>query len=230
MTIVEPKEFTLTSSVGEANRPGVEKGQEAIVMPSADESVKLKGSVSEVSAIPVGPAKFSLELEVAEQDFPEWLVAGMTGKAKVITYKAEKALTVPKSAVHTDEKNDEKKYVWLVKDGEPTRKTVSVGKTKGDKVEITKGLKEGDVVSLEKEADKKEDSEKSDKKEAKKEKDADKKEAKEKKESKEEEKADKEAEEKEKNKDVEDGKDGDEEEESESDDEDDQEKGDDDNA
>src|SRR5690606_38987142 len=146
MTIVDPKTLYLISSVGETNRPGVEKGQKCVVTPTADTSVKLEGKVADVSTIPVAPVKFSLELDINEQEFPEWLVPGMTGKAKVITYKADKAITVPKGAVHTDEKDKEKKFVWLMKDDKVTRRTVTVGKTKGDTLEITKGLKAGDVV------------------------------------------------------------------------------------
>src|SRR5690606_26971932 len=83
MTIVELRPMYVVSTVGEAQRPSVEKGQQATIAPTGDEKQEIKAKVSDVSAIPVGPGKFSLELELEGEDQPEWLVPGMTGKAKV---------------------------------------------------------------------------------------------------------------------------------------------------
>ena len=70
---------------------------------------------------------------------------------------------MPKAAVHDDEENEDQKYVWLVdpddEDAKPERRNVKIGKTKGDEIEILKGLKKGDVVSLDDES-KKDESEK----------------------------------------------------------------------
>ena len=90
-------------------------------------------------------------------DVPEWIVAGMSCKVKVATYDKADALVVPKKAVHTDKDDEEIKYVWLVdaKDGEAKDTSikavaakVTLGKSSGENVEIRKGLKAGDVVSL----------------------------------------------------------------------------------
>ena len=54
--------------------------------------------------------------------------------------------------MHDDENDPETHYVWLVnakdESAKPERREVKLGRTKGDDVEIVKGLKAGDVVSL----------------------------------------------------------------------------------
>jgi multidrug efflux pump subunit AcrA (membrane-fusion protein) len=76
----------------------------------------------------------------------------------VTTYDKENAVVVPKKSVHDDDYDPDIHYVWLVDpkdaDAKPQRHDVKVGKRKEDEIEIVKGLKKGDVVSLDDESDK----------------------------------------------------------------------------
>lgn len=147
MTIVSPRPLYVVSSVDEADRPSVKEGQAATIQPTAKDSDKLAAKVSKVSRIPVAKGKFALELEL-EGEQPDWLVPGMSGKAKVTTYEEENAVVVPKKAVHTDEEDDQVQYVWLVEGDEVQKRQVATGKTSGDEIEILDGLDAGDVISL----------------------------------------------------------------------------------
>lgn len=166
MTIVEPEPMYLLATVGEKERPTVEEGQPAKIRPAGEGAEALEGSVKSVSAIPVSSGKFQLEVELTDDDAPEWLVPGMTGKIKVTTYDKKKALVVDKKAVHSEEDDEDEKYVWLVEgeddEQEVEKQRVKVGKSKDDLVEILDGLDEGDVVSLEDEKKRKEEAEKED--------------------------------------------------------------------
>jgi len=144
MTIVSPRPLYVVSSVDEADRPSVKEGQPATIQPAANDSDKLAGKVSR---IPVAKGKFALELEL-EGEQPDWLVPGMSGKAKVTTYEEENAVVVPKKAVHTDQEDDQVQYVWLVEGDEVQKRQVATGKTSGDDIEILDGLDPGDVISL----------------------------------------------------------------------------------
>ncbi len=157
MTIVGPADLYVISSVKEANRTSVEEGQAATIEPTATDSPKLEARVSELSNIPVASGKFSMELEIHSSDVPEWLVAGMTGKVKVTTYEKKQALMVPKDAVHSEEADEDAKYVWLVEGDKAKKQSVKTGKTKDDKIEIVDGLDKGDVVSLDDEDKKSKD-------------------------------------------------------------------------
>jgi len=71
---------------------------------------------------------------------------GMTCKVKLVAYENEKALTVPPTAVG-DEQGGRKHFVHVVANGKESKKrNVTVGKRTDKKVEILRGLKEGDKV------------------------------------------------------------------------------------
>src|SRR5262249_13953822 len=82
---------------------------------------------------------------------PDALMPGMACTVKLVPYVKADALTVPATAVITDDLDDDKQFVYLTKkDGKPEKRTVTVGKTSGGKAEITAGLQEGDEILLEK--------------------------------------------------------------------------------
>ncbi len=157
MTIVQPRPLYALSSVEESHRPSVRLGLSASIQPTAIGSAKLSATISQLSSIPVDDDKFSMELKLHGNDQPEWLVAGMTGKVKITTYAKAEAIVVPQAAVHEDETNDDSNYVWIVQEGDLEKRPVVTGRTKGDDIEITDGLEEGEVLSLEEEDDKVED-------------------------------------------------------------------------
>jgi len=157
MTIVEPQPLYIVSSVKEASRPSVAEGQTATMKPTATDSPKLAAKVSKLSSIPVASGKFAMELKLTDDDYPEWLVAGMTGKVKVTTYEKKDALLAPTKAVHSEEDDEDEKFVWLVEEDEIEKRAVTTGKTKGDNVEILDGLEAGDVISLDDEEEEADD-------------------------------------------------------------------------
>jgi HlyD family secretion protein len=161
MTIVQPRPVYVTATFEEKQRPELEDGQKARIVPPPEGAESIDGEVEEISAVPVSSGKFEINFKVSEEELPEWIVAGMSCKVKVNTYDKKDAITVPKAAVHADEDDPDKHYVWVVegddKDAKAERRDVEVGKRNGDDVEIVEGLKEGDVVSLDDEKKKAEE-------------------------------------------------------------------------
>jgi multidrug efflux pump subunit AcrA (membrane-fusion protein) len=161
MTIVDLRPVYITASLDEDERPEVADGQKATVTLPADGVDRLSAEVEAISTIPVGPGKFDIDFELTQDQIPDWVVPGMTCKIAVKTYDKKDALTVPKAAIHEDEDDVNKKYVWVVdpddEEAKPERRDVTLGKRSGDDVEIVKGLKAGDVVSLEVESKKTDD-------------------------------------------------------------------------
>ncbi len=159
MTIVKERPVFITASLDEGKRPEVEDGQKASIALPAEGADRLDAKVKSISPIPVSQGKFEIEFELDQEDIPDWVVAGMSCKIEVKSYDKKDAITVPKAAVHDDEDDVNKKYVWLIADPEdedakPERRDVTLGKRSGDDIEIVKGLKGGDVVSLEDESEK----------------------------------------------------------------------------
>jgi hypothetical protein len=161
MTIVKPRPLYITASLDESDRPQVADDQKATVTLPADGSDRLIADVESISSIPVSPGKFDINFELNQEAIPAWVVPGMTCKIAVKSYDKKDALAVPKAAIHEDEDDPNKKYVWLVnpddEEAKPERRDITVGKRSEGDVEILKGLKAGDVVSLEDESKKTED-------------------------------------------------------------------------
>ncbi len=152
MTIVESRPLGFVASVPEKNRPDVADGQPVKLQPAFEPAEPLKGRVGKIASVPDGSAAFSLEVEVTSDELPEWLMPGLSGKAKITVLEQKQAVLIPKTAVHTPDDDEDARYVWLVdsddKDAKPTKHAVKVGRAKGDDLQIVEGLKEGDVVSL----------------------------------------------------------------------------------
>jgi multidrug efflux pump subunit AcrA (membrane-fusion protein) len=167
-TIVSPRPMYVLTTIEEKNRPDVKDGQEVEVKPVAEGDVELKGKVAKISPIPVGGGKFAVEINLDDAELPEWLVPGMANKATISTYMKDDAIVIPKKAVHDEEDDDSKKFVWIVDENDPKKaaekRSVKLGKTKGDDVEIVEGLKAGDVISLEDEKKKQEEAKKEEEK------------------------------------------------------------------
>jgi multidrug resistance efflux pump len=165
MTIVETRPLYVISSIDEGKRPDVKEGEKARVALPAEDADRVAAEVKSISPIPVGPGKFEITFDVTQSDIPDWIVPGMSCKVQLTTYNKKDVIVVPKTAVHDDEENEDQKYVWIVNpddaEAKPERRDVKLGKRKGTDVEITKGLKAGDVISLEDES-KKDESEKKD--------------------------------------------------------------------
>jgi HlyD family secretion protein len=168
MTVLERRPLEVLAQVSEDDRPNLKVGQTTRVVPPSKGAASLAAKVKSVSAVPVTAGKFAVVVDITQDELPEWIAAGVTCKAKVNIYDKADALVVPTKAIHTDEHDDEVKYVWIVDPKKPEakaeRRNVKLGKAKGDDTEITSGLAKGDVVSLEdEEAREKEAKEKADK-------------------------------------------------------------------
>jgi multidrug efflux pump subunit AcrA (membrane-fusion protein) len=158
VTIVEPRPLYITATVDEGKRPDVAEGQKASIALPAEGADRLAADVKLISAIPVSSGKFEIEFELPQDKIPDWVVAGMSCKIQVKSYDKKEALTVPKAAVRDDEDDPNQKFVWIVNpddaEAKPERRNVTLGKRSGDDVEVLKGLKKDEVVSLEDESKK----------------------------------------------------------------------------
>jgi len=147
MTIVKPRPIFVRASVPEKDIWAVRAGIRGAVTPAGYPDLDLGAIVRSVEAIPFASGSFGTHLTVEMPPEAEPIVPGMSCKAKLIAYEKKDALTVPSSAVGTDEQDPRARYVFVaVKDGKPAKRAVEVGKTVDKKVEILKGLSEGDEV------------------------------------------------------------------------------------
>jgi HlyD family secretion protein len=147
MTIVKPRPLIVRVTVPEKELHWIRSGLKATVQPVAYPDLRLAASVAGVNVIPEADGKFVAELRVNLDPQADAITPGMNCKVKLIPYLKQRTLTVPASAVKTDELDDQRHYVYLVdKDGKQKKQPVTVGKKTEDQVEILDGLVAGDKV------------------------------------------------------------------------------------
>lgn len=145
LTIVDPSNVFVRCDLDEKNLGLVQTGMKGKASLVAYPDNKFTSSVKSISYIPISAGKFDCKFSIEDQ--VNWM-PGMSCKIKVRVYDNKNALTVPSSAVFTDD--DEEFYVY-VKDGESHKRTVvTKGKSHSGKTEIKSGLSEGAEILTEK--------------------------------------------------------------------------------
>jgi RND family efflux transporter MFP subunit len=143
MTIVKNDDLFVRTTVDEEQLHQVKRGAKATVAPAAFPKLKLTGRVDRVSSIPIAPGKFGADISLADT---RQINAGMGCKVAILVAKSKQAIMVPSSAVKQDD-DGEKGYVYIVKDNDRRKKkTVRIGHTQDDNLEIVSGLKAGDTI------------------------------------------------------------------------------------
>jgi HlyD family secretion protein len=149
MTIVKPRPMFIRTSVAEKQLHQVRAGLKGTAVPTGYPEMKLTVIVERVDSVPTGAGSFDSRITVALDDKAEALMPGMTCDVKLVSYENKEALTIPPNYLKTDEADPEKHYVYVLgKKGKSKKQYVTVGKRTATKVEILKGLSEGDQVLL----------------------------------------------------------------------------------
>ena len=147
MTLVKPRPMAIRATVPEKELYRVQAGIQGIAVPAAFPEMKLTAIVGRVATVPMIAGGFDTELSVALNQEAEALMPGMTCKVKLVAYENDDAIAVPAKAVAAEDSNGRKQYVHVVgKDEKSAKRYVTVGQRTADKVEITKGLKEGEKI------------------------------------------------------------------------------------
>lgn len=147
ITIVKPRPMLIRVKLPEKNLHEFRPGLKGTVRPAGYPDMRLPATVSKISAVPFTAGNFQAELRLSVPEEETMLMPGMSCTVKFIPYLKKRALTVPPSAVYTDEIDDQKHYVMLVEeDGKQRKQSVTLGKKDEDKAEILDGLVAGDQV------------------------------------------------------------------------------------
>ena len=152
MTIVQADALMVRSGMGEGNLYEIAAGGAVTVEPTGYPDEELTGRVSEVIIAPSLAAKYSFLVSLNGSETQ--VLPGMTCKLQVVVVDKADALMAPAAAVGSEEDDLDSKFVYVVVEGEePVKRAVEVGRSKGDKVEITEGIAAGDVILAEKPAE-----------------------------------------------------------------------------
>lgn len=146
MTIVKPGPLVVRSGIAEKDVRHVQAGLTGTAIPTAFSDFKAVANVTSVMDIPSADGTFETIITVDPKD--RKLVAGMTCAITLTAYDKPDAITVPPSAVFSD--NGVEYFVYRQgADGSHQKTAVTTGMRSDDKVEVTQGLLEGDTILLE---------------------------------------------------------------------------------
>ncbi len=141
LTIVSP-EWHLRAALSEEQLAHIKPDSSGLATPTAFPDQQADAQVAEISYIPFEADKYDCRIELAGTI--ENLMAGMTCDVRFVIRQNSEAITVPESAVFTDD--GAQYYVYLKTDDGNQRRNVSVGLTSDDKTEILDGLNVNDIV------------------------------------------------------------------------------------
>ena len=145
MTVVRNEDLFVRATAEEKQLADLHPGDPVAVTPAAIPGEKLAGSLKSISAIPVSPGKFDVQIDVELDEQANRLVAGMGCLAVIEVYRHPSAILVPKAAV-AEEGDAEEEYVYLVDGKDKKKQRVRVGRSVGDRLEILRGLNPGDKI------------------------------------------------------------------------------------
>jgi HlyD family secretion protein len=150
LTISDLSHLYTVASVDESDIGKVQVGQDVEITADAYPGRRFKGKVVRIATRGANVSNvvtFEVKIEILDEK-RKLLKPEMTTNNEIIAAKKDDVLLVPADAVS---RKQGKRYVLIPKsEGAPEEREVEVGINDGTNIEITSGLKEADVVQLQK--------------------------------------------------------------------------------
>ena len=145
-TVADMSDLIFDGNVDETEVGTLEAGMPVIITIGAMQNYRFDATLEYISPKAVennGANQFEIKAAVAVQE-GKMIRSGYSANAEIVLEQADQVLSIPESALEFEGENT---YVYLkVADGSFTRTQVQTGLSDGVTIEVTEGLKEGDVV------------------------------------------------------------------------------------
>jgi macrolide-specific efflux system membrane fusion protein len=136
----------LTANVDESDVGKVKKGQPAAIILDAYPDTPVTGKVFQILDEGKNQSNvITYQVKIKPDFVPEFFKSQMTANIKITIAGRRKALLIPSAAVTLDA-SGKTSVITEIRDKKPVYKEIETGADKGDMMEVTKGLKEGDTV------------------------------------------------------------------------------------
>jgi membrane fusion protein (multidrug efflux system) len=143
-TIVDDSVFEFRSSVGSSDFAKLKVGEAVTVTVDALPGFVTEGKVSRISP-QIDTRSRSFEAIILVPGRPQ-LVSGLFARAEVRVREVPGSLTVPPAALLRDGSDPFKAQTFVVTNNKVERRDVAVGVESPDAIQVTSGLKAGDIV------------------------------------------------------------------------------------
>jgi multidrug efflux pump subunit AcrA (membrane-fusion protein) len=143
ITLVDIKNLQLRCDFDQRQRSNLKVGTKVLVSFDDRPEERIEGAIAEIGQFPLDDGKFDGLIQLPQ--FPTGIVPGMSCKVKVVTYKNDQAIMVPKASVYSDD-GGLSQYVYVLAGERPQKRPVVALRELGDQVEVTQGLAAGDKI------------------------------------------------------------------------------------
>lgn len=144
-TIANMNDLIFTGSVDETEVGTLEEGMPLIITIGALQNLTFEATLEYIAPKATennGTNKFEIKAAVLPQKDHK-IRSGYSANAKIILEQATNVLAIPESALEFE---SDSSFVYVKKNGDYTRQAVTTGLSDGINIQITNGLKEGDMV------------------------------------------------------------------------------------
>lgn len=140
--LVDPNPLLAVVYVPEADLGKLAKGQPARLRTDAFAGVEFAGEVLRISPV-VDPDTGTVKVTIAMEDATERLRAGMFGRLDIRFDTRDNAVLAPRDAIVFE---DTETSAYVVVDGRAQRRSLRLGYSEGELVEVIEGLAAGETV------------------------------------------------------------------------------------
>lgn len=144
MTVATVSELKLIMNIGEADMPYVTPGKNVKIYSELNPSVAASGKITEIArSADLSTRTFQIKATFANLK-NAWFKPGMFAKAELELTTPQPVVTIPREAVIYTDKGPK---IYVIADGKAASRNVRLGLQNDKVIEVTEGLKSGEVVA-----------------------------------------------------------------------------------
>ena len=147
ITVVNIDKIKIKAPIPENEIARIKSGQKAVIKIAALNNRKFEGIVDEVGVV-AHPFAHTYDVKILVDNSDKKIKPGMVCFVNIISSNEDLTLAIPGSAISVDENGNRFVFVCSDNDSGVQKQIIKTGKILKDKIEVIKGLKEGNKVVI----------------------------------------------------------------------------------
>ena len=148
LALVDNRRLELESQVASSDIAPIRPGQRATFTVNSFPGQTFEGRVVEINPAVDAEAR-SAKVRIQVNNSAGKLKTGMFAQGEILTGLEAQAIIIPAGAVYRDDRSAKISYVFVADNGKAARREVHIGRERDSSLEITAGLKPGDMLVAE---------------------------------------------------------------------------------
>ena len=145
LEIMNLSKIKVECEVSEKWKARLREGMETVITVDAYPEEKFKGKITTINPL-VDPQQRTFRVKIRIPNPERRLTAGMFARIKMVLEVREGVLIIPEKEIV---ERPDGHFIFVVQDGVVKRRKISLGINEGEWVEVTEGLKEGEMIVIE---------------------------------------------------------------------------------